>query len=67
MTGLQMRYFVLKPRGDDLYAEASRKAMRAYASHILGANRELADELREWADRETFAAMPAPEAPADGE
>jgi hypothetical protein len=31
MNGLLMKYFVLKPAGDDRYAAASRKAMRAYA------------------------------------
>ena len=45
-----MEYFVLKPKGDGIYAEASRKAMRAYATHIQKENKELCDELREWAD-----------------
>jgi hypothetical protein len=52
MNGLQMKYFVLKPKGDNPYSEASRKAMRAYASHIQDVNSELANELREWADNE---------------
>jgi hypothetical protein len=52
MEGLQMKYFVLKPKGDDVYAEASRKAMRAYAAHILNENEVLANELRAWADSE---------------
>lgn len=52
MNGLEMKYFVLKPRGDDRYAAASRKAMRAYAKHIEPANEQLAKELRDWADKE---------------
>lgn len=52
MAGLIMKYFVLKPHGDDQYAKASRAAMRAYANHIKGENPELCQELREWADRE---------------
>lgn len=55
MPGLVMKYFVLKPHGDDEYAAASRKAMRAYASHIQGENSELCQELRDWADSETPA------------
>ncbi len=51
--GLLMKYFVLKPKGSDIYAEASRKAMKAYAAHIIGDNEQFADELRAWADRET--------------
>lgn len=31
MDGLMMKYFVLKPRGNDAYAAASRAAMHAYA------------------------------------
>lgn len=52
MDGLLMKYFVLKPRGHDTHAAASRKAMRAYATHIAAENPALAAELREWADRE---------------
>ena len=51
--GLLMKYFVLKPKGNDIYAEASRKAMRAYAAHIIGENEQFANELRAWADGET--------------
>ena len=41
-SGLRMKYFVLKPRGNDLYAKASRKAMYSYADEIMDKNRELA-------------------------
>ncbi len=61
-SGLEMKYFVLKPGGDDKYAAASRSAMRRYAAHIIEENPELAKELREWADREQVAALGASEA-----
>ena len=53
MDGLLMKYFVLKPKGEDAYADASRRAMRAYARRIHRENPELADQLRDWADSET--------------
>ena len=53
MTGLKMKYFVLKPKGDDVYAWASRVAMRAYAEEIAKENPELSDELIAWANAET--------------
>ncbi len=52
MSGLEMKYFVLKPKGTDVYARASRKAMRAYARLVRSENPDLANELDEWADRE---------------
>lgn len=68
MAGLQMKYFVLKPHGDDAYAKASRAAMRAYANHIAEENPDLRDELREWADRETpdLHSEQAPNVPHEG-
>jgi len=51
-SGLIMKYFVLKPQGADIYAAASRIAMRAYAAHISEENSELRDNLLEWADHE---------------
>ena len=56
MSGLQMKYFVLKPNGSDRYARASRVAMRAYARSIDRENPELALQLEEWAGREQFLA-----------
>jgi hypothetical protein len=50
--GLLMKYFVLKPNGDNEHAIASRSAMRAYATAIRANNVVLSDELREWVDRE---------------
>lgn len=61
MSGLFMKYFVLKPAGDDVYAKASRKAMRAYAWMLKSETEDteinaFADELLAWATRE-FDAM----------
>ena len=52
---LEMKYFVLNPRSkkiDDEFAEASRKAMRAYARHIYKQDQELAESLEKWANTE---------------
>jgi hypothetical protein len=56
MNGLEMKYFVLKPRSrelNDMYAAASRKALRAYAGHIAPINPELASGLLAWAKIES--------------
>jgi hypothetical protein len=50
--GLAMKYFVLKPRGSDPYAEASRAAMLSYSGSIRGFDPELAGDLYSWADAE---------------
>lgn len=52
MTGLEMRYFVLKIAGNSNHAYACREALRTYASLIRPVNGLLADELDAWADRE---------------
>lgn len=55
MSGLKMKYFVLKPRGhlpDDPYAKASRMALRAYARTIEEVDEDLAKDLYEWAHDE---------------
>jgi hypothetical protein len=52
MDGLLMKYFVLKPAGNDKYAAASRRAMHAYATFIREENPVLSDQLRDWAGRE---------------
>lgn len=49
-TGLMLKYFVLKPEGVDVYAEASRLAMMTYADHIEEYNPKFADEIREHVD-----------------
>lgn len=49
MAGLEMRYFVLSPAsGDSLHAQASRNAIRAYATLMRPHNRQLAVELLGW-------------------
>ena len=49
MEGLVMKYFVLKPKGNDVYAKASREAMRAYAAVIRTDNPDLSKGLILWA------------------
>jgi len=49
MHGLIMKYFVLKPKGSDPYATASRMAMYAYSDSIMEENRDLGLELLRWA------------------
>jgi len=51
-TGLEMKYFVLKPRGATPYARASRLAMLLYADEIESENAELAEGLRSWVTKE---------------
>jgi len=60
MDGLKLKYFVLKPEGTDIFAEASRRAMREYANTIrrVGDNKAFSDEIREWADTEFRNAHP---------
>lgn len=52
MTSLMMKYFVLKPRGMDWHATASRDALVAYAKAIKGHEPELAQELLDWVKKE---------------
>lgn len=54
--GLLMKYFVLKPKGNDAYAKASRAAMRQYARVIRETNPQLHDDLMAWSERESEAA-----------
>lgn len=50
---MEMKYFVLKPRGIDRHALASREAMRAYAYVIEAEDPLLAKELLRWAAMES--------------
>lgn len=54
MKGLELKYFVLKPKGNDEDAEASRYAIKAYAKKIKKHNPELAKEMIDWANREAL-------------
>lgn len=47
-SGLHMKYFVLKPKGDDAYARASRMAMSVFAKKIKEDNPKLANDLENW-------------------
>ena len=58
MEGLEMKYFILKPKSKhagDRYAAASRKAMRVYANLIMEENPGLSVGLTEWANNESEA------------
>lgn len=55
MNGLQLKYFILKPKSKyprDPHANASRKAMLTYANEIREFDYELADDLIEWVSKE---------------
>ena len=55
MSGLENKYFVLKPKSKtrlDPYARASRIAMKSYAYAIRAVNIQLSDELLEWVSDE---------------
>jgi hypothetical protein len=57
MEGLTMKYFVVKPEGRDEYAKASRAAMMAYATAINKHNKELANSLWGWVEREQLSSQ----------
>lgn len=57
MAGLEMKYFVLKPRGTDIHARASRRALRSYAALMKEENPEFANDLIKWADDELALAV----------
>lgn len=57
MTGLEMKYFVLKPKGKGPYHHASRAAMYAYADAIEEENPELAKDLKQWAGKEVARSL----------
>ena len=57
---LEMKYFVLKPRGNNVYARASRMAMREYAMRISKENESLSEDLFAWAYREQELAQDEP-------
>lgn len=56
-TGLQMKYFVLKPSGHSQHAKAARCAMRTYADNIRATDPLLADQLLAWANKEMLASV----------
>ncbi len=53
--GLEMKYFILKPRAkskDDLFARASQEAMFRFSEIIEEVDSNLASEVHAWASRE---------------
>ena len=52
MEGLLMKYFILKPKGSNVYAKASRLAMLKYAEVINNVNPTFANDLRKWVSQE---------------
>ncbi len=50
---LELKYFVLKPRGGDPHARASREAMKAYAHSIREHDPDLYRDLIDWVWVET--------------
>ena len=56
---LEMKYFVLKPRGTSVFAKASRRAMMNYAAEIREEHPEFAEQIREWVAEEAKAALRA--------
>lgn len=58
---LQMKYFVLKPAGDDKFAAASRAAMVRYSEWIAAhaetdEEKQFATQLMDWASMENAKA-----------
>lgn len=53
---MKMKYFVLKPKGQDVMARASRAAMLAYADEVNNTDQKLAEDLRNWATYEKMKA-----------
>lgn len=62
---MQMKYFVLKPKGDDAFAAASRAAMLRYSDMIREHDPKLAAELYDWAAAEASEAHPRMAAETD--
>lgn len=52
MDGLLLKYFVLRPKGIDAHAQASREAMLAYSNRMSYSNPLLAGEIASWVKKE---------------
>jgi len=61
MTGLEMKYFILKPHGTDAFAAASRNALLSFANAIEKENLALAFDLTSWVGRCQKEALEAPQ------
>lgn len=53
MSGLELRYFVLKPSGNGLHGYASREALLLYAKIMEVEQPDFAEEIRSWVKEET--------------
>ena len=50
-TKMSLKNFILNPNSPDKdFAKASRDAIRSFANTIADTDKELANELRDWAD-----------------
>lgn len=50
--GLFMKYFVLSPTKDNIFGQASRKAMSTYADVIQSTHPKFAEGIRNWVYQE---------------
>lgn len=50
--GLQMKYFVLNPKGNSLHARACQAAMLEYAEVIYCRNSQLSLDIQDWIEKE---------------
>lgn len=51
MENLMMKYFVLNPNKDDVFGNASRRAIFEYAKIIESEHPEFAKDLRIWMNK----------------
>lgn len=58
---LETKYFVLKPGGNSRHHKASRMAMRAYARYMRQFDPKLADDICNWANKESEKYSQLPE------
>ena len=56
---MRLKYFVLRPGGIDIFAFASRAALRAFSAEIGKDDPELAEETACWAIEESRKAQKA--------
>ena len=62
--GLELKYFVLNPRGkhrNDRWARAAQAAMRIFAEWIKNKDPKLCQQLNDWADQEEIRQGELPE------
>jgi len=57
LEGLLLKYFVVKPKGNNIYAKASREAILRYADIIKIINPIFANDLIKWVENEQDLAV----------